>query len=420
MERILFITVVPPFPDDQGNRVVTKAYMDYFVSRGYCIDVIMQCTYDEKKLIEHFGECVSVYQTSFNEDEASSKVSEWMELVRNQAKEQIEEIDIEYEKEIIRDVYYAANHKHPFSKISNETVIKAKELLGKNKYKYIVCNYTYSLRVVRELKRSMNLPPSIVIAHDALSRLDAESLYYDIPTYGLACSQDTERDCLNEADIICAISKYEKDYFHDMNPAWNVILVEYPSWNNNKETVKETSFDRKQIVFFGSGNGPNTKGINEFLENSWQDIKRQIPNVKLVIAGKICNKIQHADSSVILLGRLSEEELWSKICESTIGINPVYIGTGLKIKSVDMMCAGLPFVSFPIGIEGVEELDNFAFETAEDWQQFTKKTVMLLNDFNKWNHNRIVGGDKSRERFSPDYAYKELSQELNYIKLNAD
>ncbi len=415
MKRVLMITIVPPFPDDQGNRVVTKSYMDFFLSLGYDIDVVIQCGYDEDRVKDYFGDRVVMYRSSPPDIVEDSSISEWRESIRTQSFKLYDSADDPYQKDILKEIFCAANHKHPFSRISNESIVLSERLLRDNRYEYIVCNYTCTLSVVRELKKKKyTLPQSIAITHDALSRLDFESYEYGISTYGLACSKDTERDCLKEADIICAISEYEKKYFLSMNPDWKVVLVEYPSWSSSKNTVSEENFDYKRIVFFASGNQPNEKGINDFLKYSWPDIKRKLATVQLYIIGTICKKITSEDDAVITLGRVDEQELWKYITASTIGINPVYMGTGLKIKSVDMMCAGLPFVSFDTGIEGMEDLDGTAFITVKDWKHFSDETVALLSNYDKWNYMRKNGGDKSRQRFSPNNTYKELYENMHW------
>lgn len=418
-KHVLMISIVPPFPDDQGNRVVTRNVMDTVISCGYQIDLILQGGYDQKKFEEHYQGHVNVFQTGlkkdFKEHVHMPLKQELQEKVRGILQNSMED---PYQEAILQELFLAANHYHPFSFLSDETVNMAVRLVKSRVYDFILCNYIYSLRAVKELKEKQNLPPVIVITHDAISRLDKQALEYGIHTEHRACSVAMEAQCLNYADIVCCITSYEQKYFKNIGVHAKCIRMEYDAYERIGELiVDETAYENKIISFFASANPLNEKGIHGFLQHCWEEILEKEQHMKLLIMGNICSKIGTKYKNVTLAGRMSEEALLENMKKSFLSINPVYLGTGLKIKSVDSICMGLPLVSFDCGIEGLEDLEEIAFLRASQWEDFTEKILLLSRDKKRWECMRLKSKEAARKRFSKEGVYREFVEEIRKIQM---
>lgn len=413
-KKILFITIVPPFPDDQGNRVVTRNYMDYFISLGYDLDVVLQAGYDAKKSKEYYKDRVTFYRTFGNTDQKHEGVNKIKEIDKEKLKKLIIEETDGYIKSIWEEMFCATNHSHPFSTISDETVNRVEKCIQENVYDFVVCNYIYCLRPIAELRDKYDLPQVITITHDAISRLDQQALYYEINTANRACSKNMEAECLDYSDVICAISKYEKKYFEEIGIKKPCILVEYDGYEHvRKIEACKFNYANSQLCFFASGNPLNEKGILGFLEKCWPQIITKHPETKLIIMGNICDKINGEYTNVELLGKVDEPDLFLNMRDSFLAINPVYLGTGLKIKSVEMICAGLPFVTFQCGVEGLEDLDERAFLIADDWDDFANKINTIMDDVLLWENLCNGARQAGKERFSREVVYKELGFVMN-------
>lgn len=419
-DRILMVTIVPPFPDDQGNRVVTRNVMDIVISCGYKIDMVLQGGYDKKRFAEHYKDHVEVVNTRAKENFRESVHMPYKQEIQQQIRKilQNESMD-EYQKAIFTEMFLAANHYHPFDFLSDETVQATVRLLHDRQYDMILCNYIYSLRVVKELADTHVLPPVIVITHDSISRLNRQALEYGMNTEHRACSAPMEAECLNYADVVCCITDYERKYFLDIGVKAKCIRMEYDAYERiGNLTVKQKAFDDKIICFFASGNPLNEKGIKDFLQYCWKDIIAEEPHMKLMIIGNICEKIDKKKKykNVTLAGKVSEEQLMEYMSKAFLSVNPVYIGTGLKIKSVDSICMGLPLVSFACGVEGLEELENIAYLKADDWKDFKNKILMLSRDRKKWEQMRVEGKAAGRKRFSKEEVYKGFTDSVKNIQ----
>ncbi len=404
MKKILFLTIVPPFPNDQGNRVYTLSVMDYLVSHGYQLDALFQTGYDRNMMKNHFGNKVKVYDIKpkaypLKEDfEARDKIKIFLEDKYFQG----------YNEEIKREIFYAANHFHPFEYISDDMVNQAKKLLEENEYDYIVCNYIYTLRVVKELKELIKNSKVIAITIDAVSRLDIQAYEYNIDTSYRACSPKVEAWCLNHADKVLAISQSEYDYFKSIGVN-NVTLCEYNAYDFFKDKkIEESNFEKKTIFIAASGNPLNKLGLEHFLNRVWPGIYHMDNSIKMVVCGTICDHFDLNYKNIEFKGKVSNEELDRLMSEATITINPAFLGTGLKIKSVESMCVGVPMVTFDEGVDGLQQFDDKAFLIAKDWVDFGDKILKLMNDKELWLRLHIGALEISQSRFTSEEVFKNV------------
>lgn len=404
MKKVLFLTIVPPFPNDQGNRVYTLSVMDYFVAQGYTLDALFQTGYDRSMMESHFGDKVKVYDVK-SKDYPSKQDYEHRENIKKHLNSDRFQ---GYNQEIKKEIFYAANHFHPFEYISDDMILQAKKLLQCNEYEYIICNYIYTLRVVKELKELTKGSKTIVVTHDALSTIDEQAYDYNIDTSYRACSPEMESKCLNYADKVLSISQSEYDYFRKIGVS-NPVLCEYNAYDFfHKNAIGRDNFDNKMIFIAASGNHLNKIGLEQFLSRVWPSIYHMDNNIKLVVCGTICNHFDKTYLNVDFKGKVDNSELESLMAKATITINPAFLGTGLKIKSVESMCVGLPMVTFEEGVDGLQEFDNQAFLIASDWIDFGRKVILLMNDINIWSRIHLRSLELSKNRFSGDVVFQNV------------
>jgi glycosyltransferase involved in cell wall biosynthesis len=406
MGKILFITIVPPFPADQGNRVYTKTFMDYLVSEGYKLDVLMQTGYDRKAFKEHFGSSATPYDVK-----PSNYPSKEIVENRQNIKKLISNLNLfkGYDSKIHMDLFYAANNFHPFEFISDDMINKARHLLEKNKYEYIICNYIYSLRVVHELKYLLNGAKTIVITIDAVSRLNALAYNHQVFTSHRACSPETEAECLSVADKVLAISGSEYNYFHDIGVDAEIKLCEYNSFDwLEKDIISRSNFKNKNILFVASGNQLNVIGLTNYLNKVWPGLYHTSNGATLTICGGVCEHFNINLKNVEFLGKVSSDQLRDLTSKASLSINPVDLGTGLKIKSVESMCIGLPMVTFNEGVDGLQQFQNKAFILVDNWLEFYKQNLALLNDFELWESIRKGAVEVACNRFTSKVVFKDV------------
>ena len=111
----------------------------------------------------------------------------------------------------------------------------------------------------------------------------------------------------------------------------------------------------------------------------WPEIRHQNPRAHL----RVCGNIHRAFSgeqfeNVTFLGH--RESVENEYAEAVVVINPAWIGTGLKIKTVEALARGKPLVTTLKGIEGLPENIRTSASVAHDDAQFAMELIRLLND----------------------------------------
>lgn len=101
-----------------------------------------------------------------------------------------------------------------------------------------------------------------------------------------------------------------------------------------------------------------------------------ISGAKLRIGGGICSSIKPCPG-IELSGAVQDLESFYSGC--TLAINPVQVGSGLKIKTIEAMGWGMPLVTTSAGASGLEGEAGKSFVLAEDPATFARAICDLLN-----------------------------------------
>ena len=136
--------------------------------------------------------------------------------------------------------------------------------------------------------------------------------------------------------------------------------------------------------------------------NIWPKIKKEFPNLKLLIGGGICKRpeIQNKGEDIELLGKINDlQNFYSK---GDIFINPVFEGTGLKIKNIEALSYGKIVICHPHNIEGIFQQNKAPILIAKDSEEYatqfrkifgSTKTISELKnkvEFYIKDYNKIV------------------------------
>lgn len=164
---------------------------------------------------------------------------------------------------------------------------------------------------------------------------------------------EEEKKGLDRADIVLAIQENEAKHFRSLTRK-EVIVMPHIETHHDIKLKPFTHLEK--IGFIGSGNSVNTKSINLFIDRFIEVLAKKY-NVELHIAGSICNKIQIEHPSIHKLGFVeSADDFYAQM---DLIINPLVLGTGLKIKSVEAIAYGVPIISTDIGFEGLDSASKF-------------------------------------------------------------
>jgi polysaccharide biosynthesis protein PslH len=183
-----------------------------------------------------------------------------------------------------------------------------------------------------------------------------------------------ECKAFRRADVVVAIQEEEERTFRQRlgKEAPAVATVSHIlDLDGRVEDLTSSDF-----LFLGSGNDANIISLNAFLDNVLPLIRAARPDVRLVVAGSICGKIEDREG-VVKLGRV--DSLKDAFTRAPLSINPIALGTGINIKLLDALAAGIPTISSRTGVRGLPERYRSGVVVVEDndHQAFAEAILQL-------------------------------------------
>ncbi len=132
------------------------------------------------------------------------------------------------------------------------------------------------------------------------------------------------------------------------------------------------------ILFIGSANQSNIDAIQFFIGDIFPHVKQRVPNATLLVAGKVCRALNGNTADVVALGEV--DDLESTYNKADVVVNPIRMGTGLKIKNIEALGYSKPLVTTAVGAAGLESGIDSAFSIADTAPEFAEAVIRILND----------------------------------------
>ncbi|KJF73075.1 glycosyltransferase [Agrobacterium arsenijevicii] len=277
-------------------------------------------------------------------------------------------------------------------------------------------------RYIRDIQRRLGIDAVIVeyafhsraflgLPDDVLRILDTHDSFADrhkafVNTankygYWFSVPPDVECRAFRRADVVVAIQEEEELVFKQRLAGEPPVVETVSHILDLGQQVED--FGSDDFLFLGSGNDANVISLNSFLHNVLPSVRAARPHIRLVLAGGICGKIEDREG-VLKLGRV--DNLKDAFTRAPLSINPITLGTGINIKLLDALAAGVPTVSTQTGVRGlseqyrggvvvVEDDDHQAFANAIVWLSSSREQRQELGnrafgDAAEWNRRQMA------------------------------
>jgi polysaccharide biosynthesis protein PslH len=223
----------------------------------------------------------------------------------------------------------------------------------------------------------------------------------------------TESSCRNMFDAIVAITEDDRNWFEGQDGRCPVVVSEtgeYPEMQANEFHARNNN-----VGFIGALDWqPNIDGLLWFLDEVWPAIVKDIPAASFRIAGR--NAASHtqkllAGKNVVFLGEIDDARVF--ISSMAVMIAPLFAGSGMRIKIIEAMNAGIPVVASPVAAQGLPVTDNHDIIIGSDKNGFKRGVTELLTDSEMRHSIGMNGKALIREKFDND---KLTAQLLEFYK----
>lgn len=155
----------------------------------------------------------------------------------------------------------------------------------------------------------------------------------------------------------------------------------------------------------------NREGLFWFLSHVWPLVKEEVPSVKFTIIGKDSNpelfQPWKKDHNIDWLGFV--EDLVPYYEKARVFVSPLNFGSGIKVKVVNALYRGIPCVTTPVGVEGLDLENGEDIMVSESPAEQAAQIVHLLKNESLWTKISRQSRRKANQVYSWD-------QVLNTIK----
>jgi glycosyltransferase involved in cell wall biosynthesis len=153
---------------------------------------------------------------------------------------------------------------------------------------------------------------------------------------------------------------------------------------------------------------PNLDGLEWFLDSVWPLLRRRRPDLELELVGRGAGARAQAlvRPAVRLVGAVASVR--PHLEQAALGIVPLRIGGGTRLKVVEALALGTPLVSTPIGAEGLELEDGRHLALAAAPAEFAERVLELLADPQRASQL----GHAGREQVAERYPWSRLAEGL--------
>jgi glycosyltransferase involved in cell wall biosynthesis len=170
------------------------------------------------------------------------------------------------------------------------------------------------------------------------------------------------------------------------------------------------------LVFTGNMDyAPNIDAVITFVANMWPTLKKEYPDLKLIIAGqRPVSAVRDLESeSIEITGFVSDMSTMYE--KATIVIAPLRFGAGTQNKVLEAMAMGVPVVCTEIGFAGLEIASGDGCILSLNDQEFIANVGLLLNDAKMREEVGRKGLEIAQNKFSWDGISKQLEVYLEEV-----
>lgn len=393
-EKVLVISPVPLFPSHSGNRTRILSICTELQNLGYTLDFFY---------IGFQHKISSLHEKFFNGTVLNHNIQEKEMLPGRYLLLRILEIinglKIRAQRQVRKQKYGTDSARfnkslYDFKNIRKLKLLQKQLSISEGGYKAVVLNYAVYSFYLDLFDENI---VKIIDTHDRLS--DRYKLYIEggeEPVAWKSITPDDERKAIRKADIIWAITQKEADYFKKLTEGEKPKVLTVPHLVEFKDVIIDSDSQKKTILAVAGKGKINIAGLNWFFSEVWKEVTAQNPELKLIVAGSICDMKEqlHSVENVTFHGRYDDsEEVYGL---TTFCINPIQFGTGLKIKTLEALSFGKEVLTTQTGADGLE--------------QFAGKGLIVKNNPKDWINIILTrfGGAVSEDSFRTELLHRQI------------
>jgi glycosyltransferase involved in cell wall biosynthesis len=211
-----------------------------------------------------------------------------------------------------------------------------------------------------------------------------------------------------------------EDRFTLLNYAPELPVSVIPPGIDFSSIDRKTTDDTETFMIMMSGyfaDKSNSDGALWFAHEVWPIIAGKHPDTHLYLVGAgASNEIKHlelADSRIVVTGAVDDLQPFRE--RAHIFINPMRLGSGLRIKVLEAMAAALPVVSTSLGVAGIPAQNGVNCFIADSPDLISESIDWLLNDELLGQNMGRAAQEMVQKKYDIRTTVRELEQVLHGV-----
>lgn len=350
LKKILIVGLEPFLPVKSGsNKVIFE----------YC------------RLLKSLG-CELHYCNTYNTtcDESFIRFMDGNVYVPNYVPTRIENLKRRLNNKI-SSITYRKKHKTDFNTVDELCPGYLSEYIRQlnNEHHFDICIVNYI--IISKVLEDLDIKKRVLFTHDAFTY---KKELLGLNDFWFNLEPNEEAKGIRRATDILSIQENEAVLFHYYNPRAHVYTVFSPFLAN-----KLPISGNNNILLLSGNNKINQNGVDYFLKEVFPIILATNANAKLVVGGTICNYLKDRRlENIELLGYIDDPARFYTLGD--VAINPIYQGTGLKIKTFEALSYGRVTVVHPHSAEGMYCPSESPLLVGNDKIEFAQHIIKVLSD----------------------------------------
>ncbi len=209
-----------------------------------------------------------------------------------------------------------------------------------------------------------------------------------------------ERKCWRAFDVTLYLSQEEVDQIKRLEPSVDARTI-VPYCFDEFRTLRRPPASHVILFVAGFAHPPNVDAAEWLVNEIMPLVRRRVPDASLLLVGSHpTESVKNlANPFVQVTGYVTADQLAAFYSAARVSAVPLRFGAGVKLKVVEAVHEGVPLVTTPVGVQGLEGVQD-AVQVLDDPKAFAAAIVQLLNNDVMWIEQAQRQLDYAKTHFS--------------------
>lgn len=214
------------------------------------------------------------------------------------------------------------------------------------------------------------------------------------------------------ADVVWCVSEDDRSFARSIAPATPAQLVAH----GVDAPASVPAFDeRRGLLFFGAfwnPGSPNEDAVRYLVRQVMPLVWVEEPSIRLTIVGAdpTPDVLRLAGPRVEVVGYVADPGV--ALARARVHVAPIRIGAGIKLRLIDSMAAGLPFVTTTVGAEGLPLESLRSTLVADTPFEMARRALALYRNRDSWTRVQQRMRDIAHTHYSAAALRRQLADAM--------